>query len=527
MQTRPTSTKQTRSRSGSARPRSTGQSRWHLFALGSLSVFLLGLFLLGDAATSPSAVVELRLATQREAPLTGASDPADIATDLASHLRPDPTRDSSELSPAVNPRLELLKYASISVDDSGNGAPVVRIVWSAEQVATLRLQANSSQDVAASFTNAGHAFAQVISEQARGQANLAHTASSKLLDETTHAIDRLEQNLQELLERKLHSEHEVSPVSYQSGYSSPAPTGSSTVQAPRRHDLLQPGLLLNDFAEELAAIQDAEILRDLLIQLKGNRERMLLHKTERHPDVLNLKDQISYVEKRLNELPITPLTIQNNNVPRVQDVSAGMTSADAEGTERVEELLAQLQSLQKGQESLFSEWRSRMMTLSQLKQERNQQLQAERSALELCVQLADAELATVESVELNREIVPARWGLIAGFLVFGAVIAGGSLAGWGTRCASTFASVDDVRKSIAIPLVGTVASTELDSVPAAARSRRLFRLATFACEMFLVVTVLWIIVLAIADVEYRALLLESPLTALLETCARSWQLLLG
>ncbi len=494
-----------------------GTSRWHLFAMGAFSVFLLGTFLLGNLATAPVVVADVRLA-----PTLGhghAGDASTIAGELAAQLRPEPTTPDPAAAEWMD-RLALLKQAEITFDQSESDGPVARIQWKASAMR------NGGLNSQAEFANVAHAFAEEVSARARREAATMHTASSKLLQETTAAIESLEQGLEQLLESKLSTESNVFPISYWTESSPPSRQASRPVIRDNGGRQQPPGLLINDFARELESVQDAERLREMKMRLISERSQLLQDKTERHPDVIRKDAQIEYVQQRLDSLPVVPLESQQTG-PRLQDVSARMNGDSEVTSQRLEELISQLQTLQQGRESLFAEWRQRMTTLQQLREARNEQLQAERAALENCIDLTQAELATVENVRLSREIVPSRWAMIAGMLVFGSVVAGGSLAGWGKRCASTFASVDDVRKTAGIPLMGTLTGTEADVMPRAARSRKMFRLASFACEMFLLVTVLWIAVLAIADVEYRGLLTESPLSALLETCSRSWQLLLG
>lgn len=486
--------------------------------MGAFSVFLLGTFVVGDAATQPQAVVEVRLTTAMQEPgLLSASDACAIAGELAAQLRPDPT------IPAVSDgefdaRLALLKQAQITFDQSESAGPLVRIQWQGALASNI--------ETAAELANAGHAFAQAVTQQARESAAASHLASGELLDDTTDAIYRLERSLEELIESKLSADDTVLPVSYQTLMPPTTTVHSGPRIRPANAHQQPPGLLINDFAGELESIQDAERLREMKMRLIGERAQLLQDKTERHPDVTRKDAQIEYVQQKLDSLPVTPLNGRGNG-PHLQDVSASTSVGEPVNSQRLEQLIAKLKFMQQGRESLFSEWRSRMITLNQLRQERDQLLRAERLALANRVNLAEAEVATVEDVRLSREIVPRRWAIIAGFLVFGSVIAGGSLASWGKRCAATFASISDVRKTAGIPVMGTIVSAETDALPRAARSRKLFRLAIFACEMFLLVTVLWIAILAIADLEYRALLIDNPLAALLETCSRSWNLLLG
>ncbi|MDA7979219.1 MAG: hypothetical protein MPJ50_10690 [Pirellulales bacterium] len=505
-------------------PATAGSSRWYVFAIASLSVFLLGIFLLGDAASSSQAEVELRLITKVENGAVGRSfDSRAIAQELAAELRPDPTRDvSADLAAELDENLALLRVAEIRLDQSESPGGLVLIRWSAASKLQLETELPSSEDFAARLTNASYAFAKAISNRARQHAASHHLASGERLHETTSTINRLEQNLEQLLESKLTTGGIVSPISYQT--SLPGMENAKTQNHRKPMSEPPPGLMINDFAGELASTQDAERLREMKLRLINERTQLLQDMTEKHPDVLRKDKQIAYVQERLDALPIAPLNALHGSGPRFQDASAEFGSASSE---RVDELMGRLQSMQQGQETLLAEWRSRMLTLNQLKQERDEQLKAERLALTDCVNLAGADLATVESVRLSREIIPGRWALIAGVLVLGSVVSGGSLVSWGKRCAATFASVEEVRMSAGIPIVGTISSTEADVMPPAARSRRMFRAVTFLCEMFLAVSVLWVIVLAIADAEYRALLLDNPLVALLETCARSWQLLLG
>lgn len=495
-------------RSGAA-----GPSRWHLFALGSISTFLLGVFSLGQFATRPQAVVELRLAnTASEPAASGIRDPAIVAGELAAGFRQDPTRPDDPLWQAgarvANSELSLLSRAEITFDRSQSTGPIVRIVWNETHLRALGMTDSYQASPVATFASAGHAYAKAITDHVRQHATSLHAAKSKELEETTAAIDRLEQGLGELMEQLGEQTQDVvTPVSYQ------VPSAHDGAQ---RRPVNRPnGLMINEFAAP-----SAEQLRDQLVKLHNRRQQLLSSLPPMHPDVLELERQIADLGARLDQL--SPMA----GGPRFHDVSAEMPN-NAASQERINELTNRLETLQHKQASLISEWHSRMGVLTELKRDRDALLQAQRLALQDSMQMARLDLASVESVSIQNEIIPRRWGILAMCLLGCAIIAGGSLTAWGARCQATFGSADELRKSLGVPIIGTLVSTEAGAVSRESRRRVSFRRMVFVCEMFLIVAAIWVAMVAIADGEFRGLLVANPLQAIIETAPRSWHLLIN